>query len=383
MNGLLFNAILVEWSFFENRLPARSFMTVGGSSAICSRKEHDNMDSDRLPPFITFLLNPASYPHPAADVKLVQTHISYVLLAGDYVYKFKKPVDFGFLDFTTLEKRRYFCGQELLLNRRLCPSLYLGLVAVHREKSGFILQDGTGGPGEAVEFGVKMARMPEERMMANIIQAGHLTGAMVDSISDVLVPFYAQADGGEEIRKFGTARAVSVNVLENFSQTEQFVGTDALSRKQYAVITDYAKNFLLRESFFVQRIAQGRVRDCHGDLYSANICLADRVYIYDCIEFNQRFRYCDVASDVAFLAMDLDFHGLADLARQFIDRFSQAAHDEGLAGMLNFYKCYRAYVRGKIGLFTASAPEIDRMTKENCLNQAKKYFALAERYATG
>ena len=149
------------------------------------------------------------------------------------------------------------------------------------------------------------------------------------------------------------------------------------------MITGYAKDFLARESLFAQRIAHSRVRDCHGDLYSANICLADQVYIYDCIEFNQRFRYCDVASDVAFLAMDLDFHGLADLARRFIDRFSQAAQDKGLAGMLNFYKCYRAYVRGKIGLFTASASEVDRVTKENCLNQAKHYFALAERYAGG
>jgi aminoglycoside phosphotransferase family enzyme len=341
------------------------------------------MDTDHLPPFITFLLNPASYPHPAADVKLVQTHISYVLLAGDYVYKFKKPVDFGFLDFTSLEKRRYYCGQELLLNRRLCPSLYLGLVTVRREESEFILQEGTDGPGEAVEFGVKMTRMPEERMMTNIIRAGQLTGAMIDSISDVLVPFYSRADGSEEIMKFGTARAVSVNVLENFTQTEQFVDTDALSGKQYAVITDYAKNFLTQESLFAERIAQGRVRDCHGDLYSANICLADQVYIYDCIEFNQRFRYCDVASDVAFLAMDLDFHGLADLSHRFIDRFSKAARDRGLVTMLNFYKCYRAYVRGKIGMFTASAPEVDRMTKEKCLQQAKNYFALAERYAAG
>ena len=341
------------------------------------------MKTDNLPPFITFLLKPTSYPHQVGDVKLVQTHISYVLLAGDYVYKFKKPVDFGFLDFTTLEKRRYFCGQELLLNRRLCPSLYLGLITVYRNKGRFILQDGTDGPGEAAEFGVKMARMPEERMMTNIIRTGQLTGAMIDSISDVLVPFYAKADGSEEIQKFGTAEAVSVNVLENFTQTEQFVGSDALSRKQYAAITDYAKNFLAQESLFADRIAQGRVRDCHGDLYSANICLADQVYIYDCIEFNQRFRYCDVASDVAFLAMDLDFHNLEDLSHRFIDRFSRMAQDEDLDIMLNFYKCYRAYVRGKIGLFTANAPEVDRVTKENCLKQAKNYFALAERYAAG
>jgi len=341
------------------------------------------MATDHLPPFIEFLLDQASYPHAAEDVKLVQTHISYVLLAGDFVYKFKKPVDFGFLDFTTLEKRHYFCKQELLLNRRLCPSLYLGLVSVNREESGFVLQNNAADHGEAVEYGVKMARMPEEKMMANIIRAGDLTGTMVDSICDVLIPFYEQADGGEEIQTFGTARAVSVNVLENFEQTGRFVGSAALSEQQSATITSYAKDFLTREPLFDQRIAQGRIRDCHGDLYSANICLADQVYIYDCIEFNQRFRYCDVASDVAFLAMDLDFHGLDDLSRRFIERFSRAANDEGLMTMLNFYKCYRAYVRGKIGLFTASAPEVDQATKENCLAQAKNYFALAEIYAAG
>ena len=126
---------------------------------------------------------------------------------------------------------------------------------------------------------------------------------------------------------------------------------------------------------------QNKIRDCHGDLYSANICIADQIYIYDCIEFNQRFRYCDVASDVAFLAMDLDFHGLGRLSDHFIDSFINRSSDSGLKTVLNFYKCYRAYVRGKIGLFTAHAPEVDEPTRESCLGQAGKYFQLAEQYA--
>jgi len=132
---------------------------------------------------------------------------------------------------------------------------------------------------------------------------------------------------------------------------------------------------------FQQRIDDSRVRDCHGDLYSANICLADKVYIYDCIEFNQRFRYCDVASDVAFLAMDLDFYGLEELSRRFIDSFAQQTKDAGLAAMLNFYKCYRAYVRGKIGLFTAGDPAVEPAVKAASLDSAAKYFRLAEHYA--
>lgn len=336
------------------------------------------MAEDNLPFFIQHLLDLRVYPHDVTEVKLIQTHISYVLLAGDFVYKIKKPVDFGFLDFTSLEKRKHFCEQELLLNRRLCPSLYLGLVSINQEGGQLSLD----GPGEAIEYGVKMARMPEEKMMGNIIAEGQLTTKLIDEIVEILVPFYKKADGSEDIKEFGTSQAVSVNVLENFDQTLSFIGCDALSQQQYDTICQYAKNFLAKEELFNERIAAGRIRDCHGDLYSANICLADHVYIYDCIEFNQRFRYCDVASDVAFLAMDLDFHGLNDLSDHFINTFCKASGDSDLRNMLNFYKCYRAYVRGKIGLFTAHAPEVDEATKETSLTMAKKYFILAEQYAT-
>ena len=336
------------------------------------------MSDSSLPSFVRLLLDPASYPHPAAEIKLVQTHISYVVLAGDFVYKFKKPVNFGFLDFTTLDKRKHFCEQELLLNRRLCPDLYLGIVTVN-EQAGVLALNG---PGEAVEYGVKMARMPEAGMMANFIASNKLDRAMIERIVGILVPFYEKADGGTEIQKFGTAQAVSVNVLENFEQTQGFIGCEGLSRQQFDTISRYAKKVLAQEALFTARIAAGRIRDCHGDLYSANICFDhDRVHIFDCIEFNQRFRYCDVASDVAFLAMDLDFHGLFDLSRFFIDTFVAKSGDAGLPGMLNFYKCYRAYVRGKINLFTAHAPEVDAATKKNCLDMADRYFKLAEGYA--
>ncbi|HIJ89415.1 MAG: hypothetical protein OEV89_00970 [Desulfobulbaceae bacterium] len=336
------------------------------------------MADSTLPPYIQALLRPEAYPHSAPEISLVQTHISYVLLAGDFVYKIKKPVDFGFLNFTTLEKRRHFCEQELVLNRRLCPSLYLGLTTITQQEDSTFALDG---PGIPVEYAVKMARMPEERMMAKVIAQGGLTREILDRIIAILVPFYARAESGPAIEKFGTAQAVSVNVLENFDQTQGFIGCAALSREQFESIGSYARAFLGNEQLFAARIAEGRVRDCHGDLYSANICLADQIFIYDCIEFNERFRYCDVASDVAFLAMDLDFHGLPELSRYFIEHFCRAANDTTLLPMLNFYKCYRAYVRGKIGLFTAHAPEVDPATADNCLALAKKYFALAERYA--
>ena len=341
------------------------------------------MQKQQLPDFVTFLLQPEAYtPQPSA-VKLVQTHISYVFITDDLVYKFKKPVDFGFLDFTTLDKRLHFCQQELILNRRLCPSIYLDLVVLAKTDSSFSLSSPVKKETKnIVEYGIKMKRMPEEQMMANVIKSGRLAPEMLDAVCDALVPFYVKADGGPKIQEFGRPQAVSVNIFENFSQTEAFIGSPSLSKIQFERIKDFSTAFLQQDDLFRARMSAGRIRDCHGDLYSANICLAEQVYIFDCIEFNDRFRYCDVASDIAFLAMDLDYHGLSSLSGHFVSRFIEKSGDTGLEQMLNFYKCYRAYVRGKINLFTAHAPEVDKKTKLQCQEMAGKYFQLAERYAS-
>lgn len=335
------------------------------------------MEDISYPEYIQALLAPEFYPHEVDKVDLVQTHISFVLLAGEFVYKFKKDVNFGFLDFSTLKKRKQCCEQELLLNRRLCSEIYIGLVTVNRHGEELVID----GDGEVVEYGIKMQRMPENRMMSRVIGRGELGKKDIEDIVAVLVPFYEQAQRSEEIDSFGRADAVAVNVLENFDQLEDFVDGSALSRQQLVEISRYARSVLGQKDLFAGRIELGKVRDCHGDLYSANICLADKVYIYDCIEFNQRFRYCDVASDVAFLAMDLDFHGLGELAKFFIDRLCEQSGDEGLREMLNFYTCYRAVVRGKISLFTATDPTVAPDVKEKLSADADRYFRLACTYA--
>ncbi len=335
------------------------------------------MSDVNLPSYIQYLQQESSYPHPAADTRLVQTHISFVLLAGDKVYKWKKPVDFGFLNFSTLEKRKYYCEQELLLNRRLCPDLYEELVTVNKDGESFCLN----GSGEIVEYGIRMARMPEEQMMGRVVGRGELTREHLDAIIDQLVPFYEAAAGDRGIQEFGKASSVAVNVLENFEQTESFVDQGAVSRAQFDAIMNYAKEFLGHEDRFQARIDAGKIRDCHGDMHSANICLSDPVAIFDCIEFNERFRYTDVAADVAFLAMDLDFHGETELSNYFIEQFAAKSADPELMQMLNFYKCYRTYVRAKIALFTASDPAVDEKTSAACIEQAKKHFLLAEQYA--
>ncbi len=333
--------------------------------------EHNN------PGYIDFLLDPRSYPHPVKEVELVQTHISYVLIAGNYVYKFKKPVDFGFLDFSTLDKRGYYCQQELILNRRLCPDIYLDRVAVHRNSRGFCLDGGE----DPIEYGVKMARMDERRMMGRVIAAGALKKSHLDAIVDTLVPFYEAAAVNEQIRSYGRPEAVAVNVLENFEQTASYVGGAALSAEQFDRIRTYAETVLKQESRFLARIEQERIRDCHGDLYSANICLDDTVHIFDCIEFNDRFRYSDVAADIGFLAMDLDYHGLEEMAGYVVSRYVDKSGDTGLLDLIDFYKCYRAYVRAKINMFTAADEGVGKETAARCITEAGRYFELAARYA--
>lgn len=337
------------------------------------------MDNSKLPEYVKHLLVPTSYPHPVGTVELLQTHISFVLLAGDYVYKWKKPVDFGFVDFSSLAKRKFFCEQELVLNRRLCPEIYLETVRLCRDGQSFRLN----GDGEVVEYGLLMARMPEARMMNKVIAAGRLDKEHLARIVDILVPFYQRAEQGEEVRQNGMASAVARTIMDNFAQTERFVGTPPLSPRQYARIKQSAGSFLQRQELFAERVEGGWIRDCHGDLYSGNICLADatNIYIFDCIEFNNHLRFIDIGADVAFLAMDLDFHDLPDLSEFFITRFIERSGDAGLPKVLDFYKCYRAYVRGKVSLLAAVDPTMGKGAAETALHTAGRYFQLAGEYA--
>ncbi len=335
-----------------------------------------------LPPLVKKLLRPEAYPHRPEKVDLIQTHISYVFLAGDLVYKIKKPVDFGFLDFTTLEKRKYFCEREVVLNRRLCPEIYLGVVPVVEENDAAYFER----EGEAVEWAVKMKRLPEEGMMGRLIREGRLKNWHLDLIVEKLVPFYQEAETGPEVNKYGSLETVSFNVEENFSQTKDFVGK-ALAPHRYEHIVSWSRRFMKdKAALFEERIAGGYIRDGHGDLYSANICFDEpkrKVYIFDCIEFNDRFRCGDVAQDLAFLAMDLDFHRLRDFSRYFIERYVEKSRDATLNQILDFYKCYRAYVRGKIGCFTWASPEVEENVREKSLQDARRYFDLAYLYAEG
>jgi aminoglycoside phosphotransferase family enzyme len=326
---------------------------------------------------VAALQDPAAYPEPTGAVDLIQTHISWVFITADFAYKVKKPVDLGFLNFTTLRRRHHYLQEELSLNRRLCPEIYLEVLPITAHKDRVRV----GGRGQPVEYVLKMVRMPQDRMMDEVADRGELRRKHLDRIIERLVPFYAQAATGPRINKYGEPAIIAYNQEENFSRTENLAG-ELLPRELFQGIRDFARSFLSRHrTLFLQRIREGRIRDCHGDLHMKNICLADGVYIFDCIEFNPRFRYGDVAADIDFLAMDLDFHGFRDLSRHFVERFAAASQDPDLLQMLDFYKCYRAYVRGKIYAFTAQDTGQPQAVRDQARGTARAYFNLAGEYA--
>ena len=329
-----------------------------------------------LPPLVQALLDPKIYPHAPQKVELMQTQMSFIFLTGDYVYKVKKPVDLGYLDYTTLEKRRFFCQQELQLNRRLCPDIYLELVPIVQHQDKILL----GGNGEVIEYAVKMRQLPPQRMMDVLLSNNQVSQRMVRQVAKKLADFHQHAETNAEISSYGSLSTILTNCEENFTQTQKYIGV-SISQEQYQGIKTYTNTFAEQNTrLFEKRMKEGRIRDCHGDLHSAHICFIDSICIYDCIEFNDRFRYCDVASEIAFLAMDLDHHRHPDLSQHFIDAYVEKSQDEELLKLLDFYKCYRAYVRGKVESFKLDDPLILGEEKARALAMAKRYFQLAESY---
>jgi aminoglycoside phosphotransferase family enzyme len=323
------------------------------------------------------LLNPGIYPdHPRA-VKFIETHISLVFLTGNYVYKVKKPVDFGFLDFTTLEKRKFFCEQEVKLNRRLSPTMYLGVVTITKAGNQILLDDG----GELLEYAVRMIQIPEEFLMDKLLEKKQVTPTMIEAISGKLVKFYFVAETSDLISSFAKPERVKQDTDENFEQTKRYVEV-TIPREVYGEIKKKTNEFFrTKGGLFTQRIATDRIRDCHGDLRLEHIFWSDGISIFDCIEFNERFRYTDIAADIAFLAMDLDYHGRQDLSDLLIRAFIGESGDQELMEVLDFYKCYRAYVRGKVESFRLDDPHIPEEEKKEAVKRAQKYFNLAYRYA--
>ncbi|MCK4403113.1 MAG: gluconokinase [Dehalococcoidia bacterium] len=329
---------------------------------------------------ITDLLKPEAYLHKPQKIELIQTQMSFIFLTGDYVYKVKKPVNLGYLDYTTLEKRRFFCHQELELNRRLCPEVYLAVVPITEICQLSAVSYHFEGEGKAIEYAVKMRQLPQERMMDVLLLKGQVTKEMIAKVAEKLAGFHQKAKTSPEIAAFGKLDTIRRNCDENFAQTEKYIGV-SIPATRYAQIKSYTTDFINSNgSLCDKRIKEARIRDCHGDLHAAHVCFTDDICIYDCIEFNDRFRYSDVASEVAFLAMDLDRYQRANLSKHLVNTYVELSQDEELLKLLNFYKCYRAYVRGKVESFKLDDPYIPEEEKAKVLAIAQRYFELAESY---
>jgi aminoglycoside phosphotransferase family enzyme len=322
------------------------------------------------------LMKPEAYEEDPGSIELVQTHISFVFLTRNFVYKVKKAVNFGFLDFTTLEKRRFFCEKELELNRRLCRDMYLEVVPINKS---YVIK--IKGEGETVEYAVKMKRMPQEKMLSRLLEENKVDDKLVDNIAKTIAEFHAKAETNSRISEFGSLTIIEINWKENFEQTEEYIGK-TIPAEVFKQIRERLNAFMKRNArLFEKRIAEDRIRDCHGDIHSDNIFVADQIYIFDAIEFNERFRYSDVAADIAFLAMDLDFKERTDLSNLFVKEYVEYSGDQELMRLLPFYKCYRAYVRGKVVSFKLKDPNVRSKEKNTAQKEAKAYFKLAATYA--
>lgn len=322
--------------------------------------------------------NPDFYPHRPESVQVIQTHISSLFLAGPYVYKIKKAVDFGFLDFTSLEKRKFYCDEELRLNRRLAPDTYLGLAEISEDSQGDLF---LGPGGRVVEYAVRMQLLPAERMLKSLLAKGEVAPSVIEAIAGKVADFHRHAATGGTIDLMGGGEIIRRNHEENFAEMEQHVG-DTIRDCEYRFIKSYGEEFLEREQeLLARRVREHRIRECHGDLHLEHICLADDIIIFDCIEFNERFRDTDVAAEVAFLAMDLDYNGYPEHARTFVNAYIRAAGDPDISRLLNFYQCYYACVRGKVNSFRTHDQAIAPQERENARETATRYFDLAYAYA--
>jgi uncharacterized protein len=345
------------------------------------RSDLDCMDAT-LPELIRQMLQPGFYPHEVQEpIQLLQTHISYVLLTGEFAYKVKKPANFGFLDFSTLAKRHYFCQEELRLNRRLSPNLYLAVKAIVREGEHYRFTD-TSDPSAIAEYAVQMHEFPQEGLFSHLFQAGKLTPEMIRQLGVIVAEFHAIAETNAEIRDYGNRAAVQRVDANNYSISEAFIGR-AQTQQQYDETRAFTTQFFERHAdWFTQRQMDNKIRECHGDLHLNNVCLyQDNIQIFDCIEFSQDFRNIDVIYDAAFMVMDLEFQGRVDLANLFLNTYLEQTGDYWSAALLPLYLSMRAYIRGNVNALALDDPTILELDKTHSLQRSKDYYSLAWCYS--
>ena len=324
---------------------------------------------------IAALRDPACYPHPAEPVELIETHISWVFLAGEYAYKVKKPVDLGFLDFSTLEARRFYCKEELRLNRRTAPEVYLGVVPITAGGAGLRV-DGT---GEAIEYALKMRRFPQAALADSLARSGGLNAGRIDAIAAAIAAFHSIIPAAPEESAFGTPAHVAAPALANFEQLEKLDADPGDAARLGRLRAWTAAESSRLQKVFAARKRGGFVRECHGDLHLGNmVFFEERPLLFDCIEFNAELRWIDVMNEVAFLVMDLLEHRLEAYAWRFLNAYLEITGDYAGVRVLRYYLVYRAMVRAKIARIRAHQPRVDETAHGAADRQYRDYLGLAE-----
>lgn len=323
-----------------------------------------------------------------ARVDMRETHISWLFFAGDRVYKVKKPVDLGFLDFSTRERREHFCREELRLNRRLAGDIYVEVVPITREPDGAFV---VGGTGEVEDWAVEMVRLPDAFMLDRLLDEGTVDNQLIERLARLLVDFHRDADTGPGVDEHGAPEAVTANLRDTLDELKPFAA-DAQDTPDSGlrVISSALLTFLrlrveralaAHADTLRRRVEQGRIRDGHGDLHAANICAQpERLVAYDCIEFTPRFRCGDVAADLAFLAMDFDLRGFRGFSRYLVRRYAALSGDDGLLEVMDLYKTYRALVRAKVECLRAREASPGSEQRDAAVTHARHYVFLAATY---
>jgi len=338
-----------------------------------------------LPPLIQQMLQPGFYPHSVTEpVQLIQTHASFVLLTGDYTYKIKKPVDFGFLDYSTLEKRQHFCTQELLMNRRTAPEIYLEVLPIIQSDDKFHFGSNSPDitPAEvAVEYAVKMREFPQDSLFPSLLERGQLTEPIMADLGREVAKFHSTAISNSYIRTFGEVSQIRTAIDNNYLISQKYIGGPQ-TQTQYQETKDYTDAFFANNpELFERRIANNKIRECHGDLHLRNIALwQDKILLFDCIEFNEPFRFVDVMYDVAFTVMDLESRGRRDLGNVFLNTYIEQTGDWEGVQVLPLYLSRQAYVRAKVTSLMLDDASVSTAQKAEISQTAAHYYKLAWEY---
>ncbi len=318
------------------------------------------------------------YPERPKTVELIKTHISWVFIAGDFVYKVKKPVSFGFLDFSTLAKRKFYCEEELRLNRRLAADFYLGVAVIYEDEKGNVTLTPT---NHIIEYSVLMKKLPEDKMLKSLLAKGRAPDEMFEDLGKKIADFHARAETGKRISKMGLPEMIGKNHEENFSEMAAYVDV-TIPADQYEFIKNYDESFITRKQGLLnKRVADGKIKECHGDLHLEHICITENIDVFDCIEFNERFRCVDTAAEIAFLSMDMDLNGYPEKGEILIHSYIRHSGDPDVLALLDFYRCYYAFVRGKVASLRLAQREEAVVKRLDIMEESEKYFNLAYGYA--